>query len=221
MGARRGTAVRAGLPATTVNGMTREYVALAAWDRPTAAREFIPASHRVLPMLRVYLPFLGLAGEAVRWSQHVSIHDHPASLDWFEATAPIAANDPHIRDLVSCMGELDQTTATALTDAIGDVTLRCLRWVGYGEVESESPVRVFGEEFLEAELAPGDVAAGRRVPEFAWDPDGRLAWGCRLYPDSLIVAAELPIFQRLHEDPRLDTVSVRADRDILPGSAGD
>ena len=58
------------------------------------------------------------------------------------------------------------------------------------------------------------------MPEFAWDMENRLAWGGRLYPDSLIVAAELPIFRQLRNDPRLDSASVRAD-DVLPGSVGD
>jgi len=93
--------------------------------------------------------------------------------------------------------------------------------VGYGEVPTEQSVRVHGEDYFEADLVPADVQAGRRIPEFAWDADKRLAWGGRLYPDSLIVAAELSIFRQLRNDPRLDSVSVRVDQDILPGSTGD
>ena len=86
-------------------------------------------------------------------------------------------------------------------------------------VSAES--RCTGEDHFEADLVPADVQAGRRIPEFAWDADKRLAWGGRLYPDSLIVAAESSIFRQLRDDPRLDSVSVRVDRDILPGSTGD
>ena len=188
------------------------------WHTP--ARDFISASHRDLPMLRVYLPFIDPDGNSVRWSRYVDVDEHPASLNWFEATRHLAATQPQVRELVSCMGVLDSLTAEALLDAIGDMTLRCLRWVGYGEVATDSPVRVHGEDYLAADLIPADVEAGRRVPEFAWDVENRLAWGGRLYPDSLIMAAELPIFRQLHNDPRLDSASVRAD-DVLPASVGD
>lgn len=186
----------------------------------TLARDFVPASHRHLPMLRVYLPFIDVDGKFVRWSEYVDVEEHSASLNWFEATAHREEEQPAIRDLVSCMGVLDSSTAEALRDAIGGVTLRCLRWVGYGEVSTDSPVRVHGEDYFEADLIHADVEPGRRVPEFAWDVESRMAWGGRLYPDSLIVAAELPIFRQLRNDPRLDTASVRAE-DALPGSVGD
>lgn len=188
------------------------------WHTP--ARDFVPASHRDLPMLRVYLPFIDRDGNSVRWSQYVNVDEHPASLNWFEARQHLAASQPKVRELVSCMGVLDSSTAEALRDAIGDTTLRCLRWVGYGEVPTHSPVRVHGEDYFAADLTPADVEAGRRVPEFAWDAEIRLAWGGRLYPDSLIIAAEPTIFRQLRNDPRLDSASVRAD-DVLPGSAGD
>jgi hypothetical protein len=171
-------------------------------------------------MLRVYLPFIDRDGNFVRWSRYVDVEEHPASLNWFEATQQRAATEPGVRDLVSCRGELDSSTAEALRDAIGPLALRCLRWVGYGEVPTDSPVRVHGEDYFAADLVPADVEAGRRVPEFAWDIENRLAWGGRLYPDSLIVAAELSIFRQLRNDTRLDSASVRAD-DVLPGSVGD
>ncbi len=192
-----------------------------AEERPRAARAFVPEAHRALPMLRLYLPFVDEAGDLVRWSRYVDVEEQPASLNWFEATRELAQEDPGIRDLTACMGELDEVTAGVLREAIGEFSLRCLRWVGYGEVPETDSTRVFGDDYFEADLVPGDVAAGRRVPEFAWDEEGRLAWGGRLYPDSLIIAAELPIFRMLRNDPRVDTASVRPDRDILPGSAGD
>lgn len=185
------------------------------------AREFVPASHRHLPMMRVFLPFHDRRGEVVPWSRYVPVEEHSASLNWFDAADAVAEEEPAVRDLTSCMGELDELTATALREGIGDIALRCLRWIGYGEAHTDSPTRVFGEDYAGAPLTPDDVRAGRRIPEFAWDADARLAWGGRLYPDSLIVAAELPVFRRLRNDPRLDTVSVIPDRDILPASAGD
>ncbi|WP_374976646.1 hypothetical protein ACEYYH_02115 [Microbacterium trichothecenolyticum] len=199
-------------------GQTTVELEQSGWHTP--ARDFIPASHRGLPMLRVYLPFIDRDGNPVRWSRYVDVDEHPASLNWFEATQHLAATQPQVLELVSCMGVLDSSTAEALRDAIGDLTLRCLRWVGYGEVPIDSPVRVHGEDYFGANLIPADVEAGRRVPEFAWDVENRLAWGGRLYPDSLIMAAELPIFRQLRNDPRLDSASARTD-DVLPGSVGD
>lgn len=196
-------------------------LAESGWAR--LAREVIPETHRELPMLRVYLPFLDEGPEIVRWSQHVPVEDYPASLDWFDVAEQVAPTNPAVRDLVSCMGELDETTADALCEAIGDVELRCLRWVGYaGETpHTDSPTRVLDEDYFEADLRSEDVFPGRRVPEFAWDAGGRLAWGGRLYPDSLIIAAETPIFRQLRNDSRLDSAFVRTDRDVLPRSAGD
>lgn len=202
-------------------------VRLAASGWAEWAREFIPETHRGLPMLRVYLPFHDPArlgdDDMVRWSRYVPIEQRPASLDWSEVAEQLAPTDPSVRDLDSCMGELDEATAAALRDAIGDVRLRCLRWVGYAAETppTDSPTRVFDEDYFEADLGPDDVRPGRRIPEFAWDADGRLAWGGRLYPDSLIVAAETFIFRQLRNDPRLDTAPVRPDRDLLPPSSGD
>lgn len=200
--------------------MTRPTVELEPSGWHASAREFIPASHRHLRMLRVYLPFIDSDGNSVRWSRYVDVDEYPASVNWFEATHHLAATEARVRELVSCMGVLDSSTAEALRDAIGDMTLRCLRWVGYGVAPSASPVHVHGEDYHAADLIPADVESGRRVPEFAWDSETQLAWGGRLYPDSLIMAAEAPIFEQLHKDPRLDVAPVRTE-DILPESVGD
>lgn len=173
-------------------------------------------------MLRLYLPFRDAEGAVVRWSRHLDLEYIDASAGWFEATDGIAERQPQVRELVSCQGELDEETAAALRDAIGGLDLTCLRWVGYGETpHTPPPLRLYGEEHVEAALTRDDLTTGRRIPEFARDDGGRLAWGGRLYPDSLIVAAEPSIFRALHDDPRIDTVSARMDRDILPPSAGD
>ncbi|EPR75351.1 hypothetical protein ADILRU_2307 [Leifsonia rubra CMS 76R] len=191
-------------------------------NRSGLARNFIRESHRHLPMLRLYLPFTDKRGAVVRWTHYVPVDELPASLDWFEAADRIARDRPGVRGLDSCTGQLDENTAAALRDAIGNVALECLRWVGYAEVpRSNSVTRVFGEDYFGANLDPEDVSASQRVPEFAWNSDGRLAWGGRLYPDSLIIAAEVPIFRQLRNDPRLDTASVIPHRDILPPSSGD
>jgi len=181
------------------------------------ARDFVPAAYCDL-LLRLLLPFIDEAGVVVGWSRYVDLERVDASVDWFEATRGVVGAD----DLASCQGELDEDTAAALRDAIGGRELTSLRWTGYGEAAEDAPaVRVRGVEYAQAPLTAGDVVAGRRVPEFAWDGAGELAWGGRLYPDSLVAAAAPSIFRQLHLDARVDVVSVRPDRDILPPSAGD
>lgn len=211
-----------GVRVTTVFSMGDESTGLAESGWTTLAREFVPLSHRNLPMLRIYLPFRDDDNALVRWSAYVPVEEHSASLNWFEAADSVADQHPAVRDLTSCMGELDQLTADALRDAVGSIQLRCLRWTGYGETpDTDSTTRVFGLDFFAAALTPDDLQPERRVPEFAWDDNARLAWGGRLYPDSLIVAAELPLFRQLRNDPRLDTATVFPDRDVLPASSGD
>lgn len=190
------------------------------WERP--AREFVPASHRGLPMLRLFLPFVAPDDGTVRWSRYVDIAQQPASLSWWEVADRVADAHPGVRDLISCMGVLDAPTAAALRDAVGSLPMRRLRWKGYRVTPGPADTRrVHGNDFFEDDLDPADLCAEARVPEFAWDADGRLAWGARLYPDSLIVAADPSLFRRLHEDARLDTATVRPDRDTVPPSAGD
>lgn len=109
----------------------------------TRACAFIPSTHRGLPMLRLFLPFRDPSRDEseniVRWSRYVSLEDHSASLDWFEATAEIAEDEPSIRGLVSCMGELDEETANALRDAIGTVKLQCPG--GWATRKHHGPIR--------------------------------------------------------------------------------
>lgn len=118
------------------------------------------------------------------------------------------------------MGEVDADTSAGLRTAIGALPFRGLRWIGYGDSFSAPRTRIFGEDYFETGLTGSDLATEQRLPDFAWDAEGRLAWGGRLYPDSLIIAAELPIFRRLHLDTRLDTVTVCADTDALPIQRG-
>ena len=187
-----------------------------------SASDFIPESHHSLPMLRIFLPLVNERGNFVRWSRFVPFDEATASLDWFELADRVAIEEPGVRDLVSCRGELDDATVGALRDAVGNVVLHSLHWVGYASGrQSCSTCRMLGEDYFEAPLEATDIHAGVRVPEFVWDDEYRLAWGGRLYPDSLVVAAELNIFQRLIADPRLDTISVVVDRDVLPPSSGD
>lgn len=158
----------------------------------------------------------------MRWSEYVSLDDESAALTWWEVVDRRAGERPDIRDLRPCRGELDAVTAAALADAVGDLELTCFRWTGYGgSAVAGDSVRVMGNDFVRAPLRRTDLRAGEWLPEFAWDDGGTLAWGARLYPDSLIVAGDLERVQRLHADPRVDTIAVRPATDPLPLSSGD
>lgn len=187
------------------------------------ARDVIPASHRDLPMVRVLLPmWRGDGAEPVRWSEFVTLDEELASLDWREAVERHTGEHPDIRDLESCRGVLDPATAAALADAVGEAEMSSLRWAGYaGASRTRDSVRVYGDDYVAGTLRRADLRAGERAPEFAWDEGGTLAWGARLYPDSLVVAGDVSRLRRFHADPRIDTVVIRPDSDELPPSAGD
>jgi len=186
------------------------------------ARDFVPPTHRGLRLVRIFLPLLDSARRPVRWSQFVDLENASASLSWWELVDEVADDFPEVRDLVSCGGELDEATAEALQDAVGDSLLQSLRWDGYWEnPASSNPVYVYEHEYSLADLLRSDLRAGTRIPEFVWDEAGTFAWGARLYPDSLIVACRPGNFTKLRADPRLDTVTIRLERDILPPSFGD
>lgn len=104
------------------------------------ASDFIPESHRGLPMLRIFLPLVDKHGHYVRWSRFGPFDEAIASLDWFELADRVAIEEPDVRDLVSCRDELDEATVGALRDAVGDIVLNSLHWVGYwGSRQTSSP----------------------------------------------------------------------------------
>lgn len=203
--------------------MTSQSALIASEGYGRLAREFIPESHRGLPMVRILLPMWGdHDGSTVRWSEYVALDEELASLDWWDVVERNAEERPEIRDLVSCRGEMDAATVEGLSEAVGDAELMSLRWMGYaGNPFTNDPVRVFGNDFFPAVLRRDDLLVGERVPEFAWDEDGTIAWGTHLYPDSLILAGDIARVRRVHADPRLDTIVVRPDEDVLPPSSGD
>lgn len=202
--------------------MTNPFELAPRSDHGLHERDFIAASHRRLPMVRVLLPMRDDADRVVRWSEYVSLEDELASLDWRAVVERNVTHRPRIRDLESCRGVIDAQTSAALGDAVGDLELTALRWTGYAMSAQSAPtIRVYGNEFASADFRRGDVRAAERLPEFVWDAAGVFAWGTHLYPDSLIVAAEITRLRRIHADPRLDTIAVRVDSDALPPSAGD
>lgn len=208
---------------STLGCMTSQTPLIASEGHARLAREFIAESHRGLPMVRILLPMRGgHGGSAVRWSEYVALDEELASLDWWDVVERNAEDRPEIRDLVSCRGELDAVTVQGLSEAVGDAVLTSLRWLGYAEARfTGEPVRVLGNDFFPAVLRREDLRVGERVPEFAWDENGTIAWGAHLYPDSLILAGDIARVRRVHADPRLDTIVVRPHEDVLPPSSGD
>lgn len=189
---------------------------------PHLVNDLIPEHHQHLPMLRVFLPVAREIDELARWSEFVSLDDKTASLEWSDVVEQVREDRPWIQEYAPAMGELDAGTRAALIDAIDSINLSSLRWMGYPEApRTRKPVRVFGDEYYPSTARASDLEIGRRIPEFAWDDSGRLAWGARLYGDSFVVAAEPEVVQRLHCDPRIDTVPVRVNFDVMPRSAGD
>lgn len=189
---------------------------------PRLVSDLIPEHHQHLPMLRVFLPVCREIDELARWSEFVSLDDETASLAWWDVVEQAREDRPCVQEYAPATGEVDAETQGALVDAIGSINLSSLRWVGYPErLRTRKPVRVFGDDYYPSTVRPSDLEIGRRIPEFAWDDGGRVAWGARLYSDSFVVAAEPEVVQRLHRDPRIDTVPVRVGFDVMPRSAGD
>lgn len=190
---------------------------LSELSEASLARDFIVPSHQDLPLLRLFLPFDSVAGP-FRWSAALPKgNELGASASWMETA------DPTMTPPSGCSaggGRLDQATAAALIDRVGSLRLLSARWMGYADFREPK----HGYRDGDYVIAPFDICellAGERLPEFCWDEQHSFAWGGRLYPDSLIVAAAQPIFSGLASDARLDTVGIIGARDTLPLSSAD
>ncbi|WP_146066058.1 hypothetical protein [Cryobacterium sp. Y82] len=195
------------------------------------ARDLLPPQYRTLPMLRLFLPFFDATGRAQRWSSFlVNESELTASVSWFEVWDRYAdergasASPPE-----PSRGYIDPVTAQAVNEALhqlGPTTvLHCLRWAGYAPYNSSGLLmRRLNEDYVPYDLPVSkfvQFSREDRVPEFANDDEGRFAWGTFLYPDSVIIAADVDVYRHLVNDVRLDTVSIVHARDILPVSSGD
>lgn len=184
----------------------------------TFATDFIPSTHQQLPHLRVFLPFLA-QDEVVRWSDlAASANGLTGSLSGAELLE--RAGERASSSFVHPGRIVDAVTARALQACLNGLSLMGARWRGYadavpGEVWDTDP-RYACSAFL-----PEDLSAGQRLPEYCWDEHGEFAWGGRLYPDSLVVAAAAPYFQRIVQHADLDSVSLNRERDVLPISVAD
>jgi hypothetical protein len=185
-------------------------------------------------MLRLFFPLIDTNDRARRWSSYLADGMELAgSTDWFELWDRHAESERSVEPApIPARGRLDPLTARAFTDALmlqasPDTVLHCLCWEGYGSVSPDSggpTVHQFGHDFVSSDLTIRQLmqkATSDRIPEFAHDDLGNFAWGTNLYPDSLIIASAEPIYRALINDPRLDTVTIRKQSDLLPVSSGD
>ncbi len=95
-----------------------------------------------------------------------------------------------------------------------------MRWRGYGHETGEPDCLATTwsnaeEWYISFRFTAADLQTGMQVPEFAWDDDGRLAWGGFLYPDSLAVAVEPERLGALYGSGLLTATGARPD-DTMP-----
>lgn len=200
----------------------------------TLARDLVPDRYASLPMLRLFLPLIDANYQARRWSSYLEEGIELAgSTDWFDLWNRHTESGGVVEPApIPARGRLDPLTARAFNDALmlqasPDTVLHCLCWEGYAAVPTDSgrpTVHQFGHDFVSCDLTVRQLmqqATSDRIPEFAHDDLGHVAWGTNLYPDSLIIAGAPPIYRALIADPRLDTVTIRKESDLLPVSSGD
>ncbi len=200
----------------------------------TLARTLVPDRYASLPMLRLFLPLIDTNDRARRWSSYLEDGIELAgSTEWFELWNRHRESHGAVEPApVPARGRLDPLTARALKDALmlrasPDTVLHCLCWEGYAAVPADPggpTVHHFGHDFVRYDLTIRQMlheATADRIPEFAHDDLGHFAWGTNLYPDSVIIAGAEPIYRALINDPRLDTVTIRKESDLLPVSSGD
>lgn len=182
------------------------------------AADFVPKAFRAHRLLRLLLPFADAAGATVTWARYAPAGARlPADTAWHALLARAGA-DPAA--FVPADGTLDAATAAALRDLTAGLQMTCLRaWADAPGTVPADPVDIDGVTYARESLTDEHLAEGARVPEFAWDPGARLAWGARTSPDSLVVAADLSRFQAILADPRLTATGVRTEVDALPPSA--
>ncbi len=187
------------------------------------AIDFVPVRYRAHRAVRLLLPFRDAADQPVSWSRFAPADASlSASLGWHELLERAGESPDRY---AAATGVLDERTAAALGELVTGLQMTCLRWSGYADDAAGATVRdavdLDGRRYARSSLDAADLVAGARIPEFAWDAQSRLAWGGRLYPDSVVIAADLDHFRRLHADERITVTSVRTERDVLPPSAGD
>lgn len=185
--------------------------------------DLIPRSHAHLRIGRVFFPFETKTGELVPWTRFIPAdRAFSASTTWHELLESAGQDAANFN---AASGQLDQRTAEGLRQLVGDLTMTGLRWRGYGHETGEPDYLATTwsnaeEWYISFRFTAADLQTGMQVPEFAWDDDGRLAWGGFLYPDSLAVAVEPERLGALYGSGLLTATGARPD-DTMPPSSGD
>ena len=191
------------------------------------ARKYIGKEFTSLRMLRLFLPARDGSDLPHSWSSMLPVGSElAASTDCNELVSAYLAEHPGAVLPTAPLGRLARDTAKALGELLGswvstNTLLDTRSWVGYSVPFTEQASTSFfdGREYLHEELSLDEIifrGVRDQVPGFVEDPGGSFAWGTGLYPDSLIVAAAPELFSALHQDPRLEVVSVLPERDMLP-----
>lgn len=195
------------------------------------AREYIGEEFRSLHLLRLFLPAYDNHEEPRRWSSllppGVVLE---ASMDCNELWSTYLVDRPDAEPPDAPLGRLDRETAAALREILGahldtDLLLHTRTWVGRSRPFTPQATTSFfhGQEYLHEDLGLEEIlfrGVRDQVPDFVEDPNHSFAWGTELYPDSLVIAASPDLFRALHQDPRLEVVSLVPNRDVLPISFG-
>ncbi len=191
------------------------------------ASDYIGEDFRSLHLLRLFLPAYDDYEIPRRWSSLLPTGAGlEASADCNELWSAYLVDHPGVELPAAPLGRLDRETAAALREILGrqlgtNVRLRTRSWVGRSRPFMPGATTSFfhGQEYLHEDLLLEEIVfrgVRDRVPDFVEDPNHAFAWGTGLYPDSLVVAASPDVFRALHQDPRLEVVSIASHRDVLP-----
>ena len=193
------------------------------------ARDYIGEEFRSLHLLRLFLPAYDNHEEPRRWSSLLAPGATlEASADCNELWSTYRVDHPEADLLDAPLGRLDRETADALREILGahlgtGVLLHTRSWVGRSRPFTPQATTSFfhGQEYLHEDLGIEEIifrGVRDQVPDFVEDPGKAFAWGTGLYPDSLVIAASPDLFRALHQDPRLEVVSIVSHRDVPPAS---
>lgn len=191
------------------------------------ARDYIGGEFRSLHLLRLFLPAFDHSEARRRWSSVLPPGAGlEASADCNELWSAYLADHPGAELPDAPLGRLDREGAAALREILGahldpGVRLHTRSWVGRSRpfMPQETTSSFHGKEYLHEDLVLDEIlfrGVRYQVPDFVEDPGKAFAWGTGLYPDSLVVAASPDLFRALHQDPRLEVVSIVPHRDVLP-----
>ncbi|GAA1889977.1 hypothetical protein GCM10009715_39730 [Paeniglutamicibacter psychrophenolicus] len=191
------------------------------------ARDYIGEEFRSLRLLRLFLPAHDHSDAPLRWSSLLpSGAGLEASADCNELWSSYLEEHPDAYPPDAPLGRLDRETAAVLREILGahlgtDLLLNTRSWVGRSRpfTPQATTSNFYGQEYLHEDLCIEEIifrGVRDQVPDFVEDPNHSFAWGTGLYPDSLVIAASPDLFRALHQDLRLEVVSIVPHRDVLP-----